>query len=89
MPYITIKLRPKEQQISFDDILNGIQESVFDDGHFRRGRNGTRIRGVRAVQLRRQLRRGGFAYRYFGGAYSLFGRALRVGRVQLDEYQRE
>lgn len=30
MPYITIKLRPKEQQISFDDILNGIQESVFD-----------------------------------------------------------
>ena len=30
MPYITIKLRPKEQQISFDDILNGIQESVFE-----------------------------------------------------------
>lgn len=30
MPYITIKFRPKEQQISFDDILNGIQESVFE-----------------------------------------------------------
>lgn len=30
MPYITIKLRPKEQQISFDDILNGVQESVFE-----------------------------------------------------------
>ena len=29
MPYITIPVRQKEYQISFDDILNGINESFF------------------------------------------------------------
>lgn len=30
MPYITIPIKPKEYQISFDDILNGVSETVFD-----------------------------------------------------------
>lgn len=30
MPYITIPVRQKEYQISFDDILNGMDNSVFD-----------------------------------------------------------
>lgn len=30
MPFITIKLRPKDYQISFDDIINGVNDSFFE-----------------------------------------------------------
>lgn len=30
MPYITIPVRPKEYQLSIDDIINGVDESFFD-----------------------------------------------------------
>ncbi len=30
MPYITIPVKPKEYQYTFDDILNGVDEAVFD-----------------------------------------------------------